>query len=68
MPIPSVGLRSRSTAGAKHRQAAVRGFLDSSPDQRRQIGEELRSKPQSQQYYELYGGLVVQVANTRNNC
>jgi hemophore-related protein len=48
-------------------QAALRGFLDSSPDQRRQIVEELRSKPQSQQYFELYGGFVVQVANTCNN-
>jgi hemophore-related protein len=48
-------------------QAALRGFLDSSPDQRRQMVEELRSKPQSQQYFELYGGFVVQVANTCNN-
>ena len=48
-------------------QAALRGFLDSSPDQRRQIVDELRSKPQSQQYFELYGGFVVQVSNTCNN-
>jgi hemophore-related protein len=48
-------------------QAALRGFLDSSPDQRRQIVQELQSKPQSQQYVQLYGGFVVQVANTCNN-
>src|SRR6201999_4585270 len=27
----------------------------------------LRSKPQSQQFFELYGGFVVHVANTCNN-
>ena len=48
-------------------QAALRGFLDSSPDQRQQIAQELRSKPQSQQYIQLYGGFVVQVANTCNS-
>jgi hypothetical protein len=61
-------LRSRSTAGAKHRQAALRGFLDSSPDQqRRQIVEELRSKPQSQQFIPLYAAFDVQVPNTCTN-
>ena len=48
-------------------QAVLRGFLDSSPDQRQQIVEELRSKPESQQYFQLYVGFVVQVANTCNN-
>ena len=46
-------------------QAALRGFLDSSPDQRRQIVEELREQaPNLSRYFELYGGFVVQVANT----
>jgi hemophore-related protein len=45
----------------------LRGFLDSSPDQRRQIAQELQSKPQSQQYIQLYAGFAVQVANTCNN-
>ena len=48
-------------------KAALRGFLDSSPDQRRQIAQELQSKPQSQQYIQLYAGFAVQVANTCNN-
>ncbi|WP_428341305.1 hemophore-related protein [Mycobacterium sp.] len=61
-PVAASQLNSSPSA-----QAALRGFLDSSPDQRRQIVEELRSKPQSQQYFELYGGFVVQVANTCNN-
>jgi hemophore-related protein len=48
-------------------QAALRGFLDSSPDQRRQIAQELESKPQSEQYIQLYAGFAVQVASTCNN-
>jgi hemophore-related protein len=49
-------------------QAALRGFLDSSPGQRRQIAEELQSRfPQSQQHIPLYAGFAVQVANTCNN-
>jgi hemophore-related protein len=49
-------------------QAALRGFLDSSPDQRRQIIQELESRfPQSQQYIPLYAGFAVQVASTCNN-
>jgi hemophore-related protein len=50
-------------------QAALRGFLDSSPDQRRQIAQELQSRfPQSQQYIPLYAGFAVEVATTCNNC
>ncbi|MGA8332554.1 MAG: hemophore-related protein, partial [Mycobacterium sp.] len=46
-------------------QAALRGFLDSSPDQRQQILQELESKfPQSQPYLPLYAGYAVQVADT----
>jgi hemophore-related protein len=48
-------------------QAALRGFLASSPDQRQQIIEELESKSQSQPYYQQYVGAVLQVANTCNN-
>jgi hemophore-related protein len=54
--------------GSPSAQAALRGFLDSSPDQRRQIVQELRGKfPQSQQYIPLYAGFAAQVANTCNN-
>jgi hemophore-related protein len=53
--------------GSPSAQAALRGFLDSSPDQRRQIAQELQSKPQSQQYIPLYAGFAVQIANTCNN-
>ncbi|UQX11147.1 hemophore-related protein [Candidatus Mycobacterium methanotrophicum] len=53
--------------GSPTAQAALRGFLDSSPDQRRQIAEELESKPQSQPYVQQFAGLVDQVANTCNN-
>jgi hemophore-related protein len=46
----------------------LRGFLDSSPDQRQQILQELEGRyPQSQQYIPLYAGFAVQVANTCNN-
>ena len=49
-------------------QAALRGFLDSSPDQRQQILQELEGKyPQTQQYIPLYAGFAVQVATTCNN-
>jgi hemophore-related protein len=54
--------------GSPSAQAALRGFLDSSPDQRQQILQELEGKyPQSQQYIPLYAGFAVQVANTCNN-
>jgi len=54
--------------GSPSAQAALRGFLDSSPDQRQQILQELQRKfPQSQQYIPLYAGFAVQVANTCNN-
>ncbi len=54
--------------GSPSAQAALRGFLDSSPDQRQQILQELQGKfPQSQQYIPLYAGFAVQVANTCNN-
>jgi hemophore-related protein len=44
-------------------QAALRGFLASTPDQREQIVQELESKPGSQQYT----GPVLQVANSCHN-
>ncbi len=54
--------------GSPSAQAALRGFLDSSPDQRQQILQEIEGKyPQSQQYIPLYAGFAVQVANTCNN-
>jgi hemophore-related protein len=54
--------------GSPSAQAALRGFLDSSPDQRQQIVQELRGKfPESQQYIPLYAGFAAQVANTCNN-
>lgn len=61
-PVAAAQLNGSPTA-----QAALRGFLDSSPDQRRQIAQELESKPESQPYVEQFAGLVVQVANTCNN-
>ena len=33
-------------------QSVLRGFLDSSPDQRQQIAQELQSRPGSQQYFQ----------------
>ena len=48
-------------------QAALRGFLASSPDERQQIIQELQSRPESQRYVQQYIGLVLQVANTCNN-
>ncbi len=48
-------------------QAALRGFLVSSPEEREQIVQELRGKPGSQQYFQEYAGAVLQVANTCNN-
>jgi hemophore-related protein len=48
-------------------QAVLRGFLDSTPDQRQQIVQELESKPQAQPYFEQYVGVVLQVANTCHN-
>jgi hemophore-related protein len=54
--------------GSPSAQAALRGFLDSSPDQRQQILQELEGRyPQSQQYIPLYAGFAVQVASTCNN-
>jgi hemophore-related protein len=54
--------------GSPTAQAALRGFLDSSPDQRQQILQELEGRyPQSQQYIPLYAGFAVQVASTCNN-
>jgi hemophore-related protein len=54
--------------GSPSAQAALRGFLDSSPDQRRQILQELEGRyPQSQQYIPFYAGFAVQVANTCSN-
>ncbi len=54
--------------GSPSAQAALRGFLDSSPDQRQQIVQELQGKyPQTQQYIPLYAGFAVQVANTCHN-
>jgi hemophore-related protein len=61
---PAAAARLNASPSA---QAALRGFLDSTPDQRRQIAEELQSKPQSQQYIQLHAGFAVQVANTCNN-
>jgi hemophore-related protein len=54
--------------GSPSAQAALRGFLASSPDQRQQIIQELEGKyPQTQQYIPLYAVYAVQVANTCNN-
>jgi len=62
LPAAAAQLNASPTA-----QAALRGFLDSSPDQRRQIAEELESKPGAQPYVQQFGGYVVQIANTCNN-
>jgi hemophore-related protein len=61
-PLAAAELNESPTA-----QAALRGFLDSSPDQRRQIADELESEPDTRLYVNQYGGFVVQVANTCNN-
>jgi hemophore-related protein len=61
-PVAAAELNGSPTA-----QAGLRGFLDSSPDQRRQIAQELESKPDSAPYVQQFAGLVVQVANTCNN-
>jgi hemophore-related protein len=61
-PAASAGLSASPTA-----QAALRGFLASTPDQREQIAQELESRPGSQPYVQQYVGLVLQVANTCNN-
>ena len=61
-PVAAAELNGSPTA-----QAALRGFLDSSPDQRQQIAQELESKPGSQQYVQQYAGLLLQVANTCHN-
>jgi hemophore-related protein len=53
--------------GSPTAQAALRGFLNSTPDQRQQIAEELQSRPESEQYVQQFAGLVLQVANTCNN-
>jgi hemophore-related protein len=61
-PVAAAQLNSSPSA-----KAALRGFLDSPPDQRQQIAQELRSRPGSEQYLQQYGGLLLQVANTCNN-
>ncbi|WP_343573419.1 hemophore-related protein [Mycobacterium sp.] len=61
-PAAAAGLSASPSA-----QGALRGFLASTPDQREQIYEELRSKPGSEQYVQQYAGAVLQVANTCNN-
>jgi hemophore-related protein len=61
-PAAAAGLSASPTA-----QGALRGFLASTPDQRRQIYQELRSRPGSEQYVQQYAGAVLQVANTCNN-
>lgn len=62
LPTAAAQLNASPTA-----QAALRGFLDSSPDQRRQIAAELESKPGAAPYFQQFGGYVVQIANTCNN-
>lgn len=57
-PAAATGLESSPTA-----QALVRSFLASSPEQRRQIAQELQASPGAQQYI----GTVLQVADTCNN-
>jgi hemophore-related protein len=61
-PLAAAELNESPTA-----QAALRGFLDSSPAQRQQIADELESEPDTSLYVNQFGGLVVQVANTCNN-
>ena len=61
-PAAAAGLSASPTA-----QGALRGFLASTPDQREQIYQELRSKPGSEQYVQEYAGAVLQVANTCNS-
>ncbi len=61
-PLAATQLNGSPTA-----QAALRGFLDSSPNQRRQIAQELESRPESQRYVQQFAGLVLQVANNCNN-
>lgn len=61
-PLAATQLNGSPTA-----QAALRGFLDSSPDQRQQIVQELESRPESQRYVDQFAGLVLQVANTCKN-
>ena len=46
-PTAAVQLNASPSA-----QAVLRGFLDSSPDQRQQIAQELQSRPGSQQYFQ----------------
>jgi hemophore-related protein len=61
-PPAAAALSSSPTA-----QAVLRGFLASSPDQRQQIIDELRSKPESQPYFQQYTSAVLLVANTCKN-
>lgn len=61
-PAAAAGLAASPTT-----QAALRGFLASTPDEREQILQELRSKPGSEQYIQQYAGAVLQVANTCNH-
>lgn len=61
-PAAAAGLAGSPTA-----QAALRGFLASSPDQRQQIIDELKSKPQSQPYFQQYVDGVLLIANTCHN-
>lgn len=46
-PAAAAQLNASPTA-----QSVLRGFLDSSPDQRQQIAQELQSRPGSQQYFQ----------------
>jgi hemophore-related protein len=61
-PAAAAGLSASPTA-----QGALRGFLASTPDEREQMYQELRSRPGSEQYVQQYAGAVLQVANTCNN-
>jgi len=48
-------------------EGLLRGFLDSSPEQRRQIAQELESRPESQPYVQEYIGVILAVADTCHN-
>lgn len=61
-PVAAAALNGSPTA-----QATLRGFLDSSPDQRQQIAQELQSRPESQSYVQQFAGVIQQVGNTCNN-
>ncbi len=61
-PVAYAALNGSPTA-----QAALRGFLDSSPDQRQGIAQELENRPESAPYLQQFSGVISQVANTCNN-